>query len=59
MTLLVQGTHDTNETDTELLFCIFIDNKTTDGDFVNSRQNGVISCWVSGAPLCKLDGITI
>lgn len=27
---------------TRLLFCIFIDNKTTDGDLGNSRQHGAI-----------------
>lgn len=31
-----------NKCQTKLLFCIFIDNKTTDGDLVNSRQHGAI-----------------
>lgn len=26
----------------KLLFCIFIDNKTTDGDLVSSRQHGAV-----------------
>lgn len=38
-----------NKHQTNVLFCIFIDNKTTDGDFVNSRQQGavVLECLVT------------
>lgn len=31
-----------NKHETKQLFCIFIDNKTTDGDLVNSRQQGAV-----------------
>lgn len=44
---------------TKVLFCIFIDNKTTDGDLVDSRRHGAVLLWVSSDPMCKQDGITI
>jgi len=42
-----------------LIFRIFIDNKTTDGDSVDSRQQGVTSFWASSDPKCKLDETAI
>lgn len=44
---------------TKVLFCIFIDNKTTDGDLVDSRRHGAVLLRVSSDPMCKQDGITI
>lgn len=43
-----------------MVICIFIDNKTTDGDLVNSRQQGAnIFFKCVGTPMCKQDVITI